>query len=189
MRLLPIVEGPGDIEAVPILIRSVLHFHGLYDVDVLRPYRFGDVHKVARNYERYVRTAEKEKAAILWAIDCDDGCPVQWVKHFEQELPGGITVPVRFAFFCREYECIFLAERECLRHLAIPEKAELPTDPESVRGAKEFISSLMPRGSAYKETVHQARLTARLDLGVARKNSRTFRHLEKTLLDLVGLKL
>lgn len=186
MRLLPIVEGPGDLSAVPLLLRKLVEHHQRFDVVVLRPYRYGEVERVNKNFTRYVLAAAKERAPILWTFDCDDGCPLNWVHHFEAQLPAGLSVRLKFAFFMREYESIFLAERMCLGELGIPADAVLPQNPEGVRGAKQLISRLMPYGTAYKETVHQARLTARLDLDVARNNSRCLRHLEAAFLDLIG---
>lgn len=188
MRLLPIVEGPGDLAAVPLLLRRLLHEkHQRYDVEIARPYRYGDVQKVSKNLDRFLLVAAKENAPILWTFDCDDGCALDWVKEFEKRIPKGLQVPVRFAFFVREYECIFLAEKHCLAQIGIRSNADIPEDPETVRGAKGAISRLMPPGTAYKETVHQERLTAHLDLDVAREKSRSVRHLESALLDLIAM--
>jgi len=185
MRLLPIVEGAGDVSAVPVLLRRLLAHHNLHSIEVLRPYRFGEVTKVAKNFRRYVLTAAKEGAPILWTIDCDDGCAVEWVRTLEEQIPAELSVPIAFAFFVKEYESLFLAEKKCLiSQLGVPANATFPQDPESIRGAKQYISSLTPNGVAYKETVHQARLTGHLDIDEARRTSRSFRHLEKVLIEL-----
>jgi|CXWL01.1.fsa_nt_gi hypothetical protein len=185
MKILPIVEGIGDVAAVPVLIRRLLAHHGLHTVNVLRPYRFGEVAKVSKNFRRNVLTAAKERAAILWVLDCDDGCAVEWVRILEEQIPAELTVPLSFAFFVREYESLFLAEQQCLvSQLGVPATSRFPDDPESIRGAKEYISRLMPAGLAYKESVHQARLTGHIDLNEARRTSRSFRHLEKALVEL-----
>jgi hypothetical protein len=187
MRLLPIVEGPGDVQAVPILLRRLLtERHEIYDIDVLRPYRYGELVKVSKNFVRYALAAAKENAPILWTVDCDDGCPVEWVNHLEEQIPAGFPVPIGFALFVREYESMFLAEHACLRsRLAV--KAETPAlpNPETYRDAKGEITRMMPGTAAYKEMVHQPSLTATIDLNVALANSRCLRHLDKTLLNLV----
>jgi uncharacterized protein DUF4276 len=186
MHLLPIVEGPGDRSAVPVLLRGLLEEHHRFDVTILPPYRYGEVRKVSKNVSRYALAAAKENVPILWILDCDDGCPVEWVHHLEEQLPAGLAVPLKFAFMMREYEHLFLAQRACLEVLGVDPDAALPPEPENIRGAKETISRLMPAGTAYKETVHQARLTAHLDFAIARGKSRSFRHLEKALLELIG---
>ena len=45
-RILPVVEGDGDVKAVPILVRRILHAHGLYGVDLLPAQKRGDLPKV-----------------------------------------------------------------------------------------------------------------------------------------------
>jgi hypothetical protein len=187
MKLLPIVEGPGDIEAVSLLLRRLLHdVHGRYDVEIVRPYKFGNYPKVDRDFDRYLLAAEKEGCPILWTMDCDDGCAVQLVETLKQRIPAGFSVPVGFAFFVREYEGMFLCEKECLTHLGITLDHALSIQGETVRDAKQTISRLMPHGQAYKETVHQTRLSARLNLELARRKSRSFRHLESELLKLIS---
>jgi len=187
MRILPIVEGPGDVDSVPLLLRRLLHErHNVFDVEIARQYRYGENGKVTRNFSRQALAAAKEGVPLLWTLDCDDGCPVEWANHFEQIIPAGITVPIKFAFFQREYECMFLAEHDCLvAELAINPATPRSSHPENIRGAKERISKMMPAGAAYKETVHQARLTARMDLNNALANSRSLRHLESSVLSLV----
>jgi hypothetical protein len=76
--IVPIVEGQGEVEAVPILLRRVLHSQTAYSVDVRRPIR------VKRN--QVVKPGELERAielaalqpncrAILILLDADDDCP------------------------------------------------------------------------------------------------------------------
>ena len=186
MRLLPIVEGPGDVAAVQVLLRRLLHErHQIYDVDVIHPYRYGDFSKVAKNFVRQVLAASKENAPILWTMDCDDGSPGERVRFLEEQLPRDVHVPVKFAFFRREYECMFLAEHQCLvTELRVSPDGRVG-EPEAIRGAKACITRMMARGTAYKEMVHQVRLTAKMDLAVALENSASLRHLDTTLLSLI----
>lgn len=44
-----------------------------------------------------------------------------------------------------------------------------------------------PKGRAYKETIDQAKIAARLDLEICRRHSRDFRHFESALKRLCGL--
>lgn len=189
MKLLPIVEGVGDVAAVPVLLRRLVQeVHDRYDVQIARPYRYGDLQKVKGNINRLLLVAAKEGMPILWTLDCDDGCVVDWVTELEKQLPDPLPVPLKFAFFVREYECIFLAEKHCLVQLGISAQVHtnIPPDAESVRGAKGLISRLMPYGRAYKETVHQAQLTAKLDLSIALQESRSVRHINDALLALIN---
>lgn len=187
MRLQPVVEGAGDVEAMPILLRRLLiERHRIYDVEVLRPYRYGELARMSKNFDRNIRAVAKENAPILWTADCDDDCPVDWVSHFEQNLPAGFPVPIRFALFVREFESMFLAEHQCLiTRLALDPRTPRLGNPETHRDAKGEITRMMPAGAAYKEMVNQPSLTAAMDLSVAIGSSRSLRHLESALLSLV----
>jgi len=55
-----------------------------------------------------------------------------------------------------------------------------------IRGAKEWLSHLRPSGMAYKESVHQEKITARLDLHLLRERSKDFAHLERAVLHLIN---
>ncbi len=175
------------MQAVPILLRRILYErHHIYDVEIMRPYRYGELGKVSKNFVRNALAASKESAPILWTIDCDDGCPLEWVNHFEEQIPAGFPVPIRFALLVREYESIFLAEHQCLiSRLALNPGTPKLTNPETYRDAKGEISRMMPAGAAYKEMVHQPSLTALMDLETAIANSRCLRHMESALLSLV----
>lgn len=187
MRLLPVVEGPGDVQSVPELIRRVLHVNEIYQVTLLRPYRSGDIYAVRKRFQNLLRSLAKERARILWVLDCDDGCPVEYVAELRPLIPTDLAkVRLRFAFIVREYESMFLANPEVTRRLLrISSDKAFPNAPEALRGAKEWISKNMPAGKAYKETVDQIRLTSSLNLDALRKNSPSFRHFERALLSLV----
>ncbi|TEX44662.1 hypothetical protein [Dechloromonas sp.] len=55
--------------------------------------------------------------------------------------------------------------------------------------AKEWLSKQRPSGKAYKETVHQEKITARLNLDHLREKSRDFAHLERAVISLINLPL
>jgi hypothetical protein len=71
-RLLPIVEGDGDMQAVPLLMRRVLNeVLARTDVTVLSAQKRGEWPKVKRDFERVYRSARLEAAPILWVVDFD----------------------------------------------------------------------------------------------------------------------
>lgn len=82
---------------------------------------------------------------------------------------------------------MFLAEEVTARQeLGISASTPFPADAEAVRGAKECLSRMMRPGSAYKPSVHQARIAANLDLAQLRQRSRSFRHLESAVLRVIN---
>lgn len=70
MRVVAIVEGDGEVEAVPVLIRRIASEIAHFDVTtVLRPIR------VPR--QRIVKPGELERYSRLAAhLGGDDGCPL-----------------------------------------------------------------------------------------------------------------
>ena len=191
MKLLSIVEGQGELAAVPILLRKILHDNGQFEVEVMRPQVRGDIHKVRKNFSRFFQMAMKEKAAVLWILDCDDGCPVL----LAQELHGlaekeFAPYPYGFCFLVKEYESLFLADPNSTKtKLEIKESVEFPSDVESIRGVKEWLSQQMSSGHSYKPTVHQSALTGSVKLDQLRKKSPSCRHLEKKISNLISKQL
>jgi hypothetical protein len=189
-----IVEGEGDKEAVPVLVRKILVAHDIHHVQLTAPHVSGDLHKTAKCFERYLRYALKNRCPVLWVLDCDDkkdgvlGCPVEHVKNFKKQIEGlrlHQAQPLEFAFFVKEFESLFLAEQAALKdfYKLPPEK---PIDPAAAkrRNAKGEISKLLSKDRNYKESIDQAKITARLDLATCRQVSRDFRHLEDALVRL-----
>lgn len=194
-RLLPIVEGDGDIAAVPILVRRILEHHGIFDVKVLHPHRRGELVKVRSNFERFFKAALEEQAPILWVVDYDvAGCDcVVQDRHSLSSLAGQIRPgwPIEFAFMVREFETLFLADPAASRKVLkrIPDSCAFPDNPEHIRDAKGWLSQAMPKGFAYKPTVHQDKIVHALNLDSLRTTSPSFAHLERAVLRLIDATL
>lgn len=190
-NLLAIVEGQGDMQAAPVLIRRIVEHHGHNNVTVLPPHKRGDLPKIKANFNNYFKIAIKEKAAIIWIIDFDCSTCNCVAEEAEQLYKKANDIhagwPFKVAFMVKEFETLFLAEPEATRKVLkeIPKAVLFPKDPETIRGAKEWLSRSMPSGYAYKETVHQVKLAAAVDLDNLRLSSASFRHLEKSVLALI----
>jgi hypothetical protein len=94
---------------------------------------------------------------------------------------------VRFAFMVKEFESLFLTDEVTTRQVlkSISPDSVFPRTPESVRGAKEWLSKALPKGQAYKGTIHQDRISSQLNLEVLRQASPSFTRFERSLLDLI----
>lgn len=192
-RLLPIVEGHGDDNAVPLLLRRIFESQGIYDIDILSARRYGEYPTVTRNFDNLFQAAVLVKAPILWVMDFDSkdyDCPVKEAQSLlaraEALRPGW---PIKIAFLVKEYETLFLIDETATRKVFpdIPTKTTFPPNPEKIRGAKEWLSKARPSpGSAYKPTVDQAKITAHLDLDILRASSSDFAHLERAVLELAS---
>ena len=179
-RLLPIVEGQGDVKAVSLLIRRILEAHEIYEVDILSPHRRGEYPTVAKNFDNFFQAAIKDNAPILWVMDFDSKlyeCPVREAQNLLSRAaklrPGW---PLKITFLVKEYETFFLIDEAASRAVF--------QVPEEIRDAKGWISQHRPSGMAYKETVHQEKITARLNLELLRARSPEFAHLERAIVEL-----
>lgn len=172
-RLVCIVEGHGDVRAVPVLcnriLRSLLDVSDWYvDED---PVRFPRSHLVDESKpapKRPVNVAQlgralsmaaiREPGGILVCCDADDDCPAAWSASAPAEHRwGGVTTRVRCVMACREYESWLLcgfphSDRQRARALQ-PDRAP--------RDAKRALAKLVPK---YTPSTDQARLTRELDL-------------------------
>lgn len=72
-----------------------------------------------------------------------------------------------------EYESWFIAAVDSLQGTrGISADAEVPEDPDSIRGAKEWLRDRM--SGPYSPTADQATFTARFDMALARRRSPSF---------------
>ncbi len=177
-----VVEGAGEVAAVPILIRRIACRidPGLY-VDVPRPVlvkrtrmgsQFGDLE---RGIELVLRQA-RPPAALLVLLDADEDDLLTLRSDLlrrVEALPG--DVPSAVVLARREYEAWFLASAESLRgQRGLPDNLAAPADPEAVQDAKGWLRSHMPRNRKYSETADQPALTGVFDLDLARSRSPSF---------------
>lgn len=189
--ILPIVEGKGDSQAVPELIRRVLHDHQLFDFRILQPHERGDLPTIKPRFESFFQTAIKEGALIFLVLDfdCDfcESAPDERQGLIDRAHATRPDQPFEVCFMVREYESLFLCDETTTRRVFddIPARLAFPDNPESVRDAKNWLSKARPKGSAYKPVMHQQKLTAQLDLARLRAHSPSFRDFEFSLLKLI----
>lgn len=195
MKIQPIVEGHGEVTAVPILLRRLIHESGAYQMDVGKPIRSNRTNLVHEDsLRKAVRLAllQPECSAILVLFDGDDDCPKELAPTLQEWASDEAgSVPCAVVIAQREFEAWFLAAMDSLKGKhGIREDAAPHLDPESPRGAKEALEEQMELGSGYSETVDQAPLTALFDFNAAYKGCRSFRRMVKafgSLLTGVGL--
>lgn len=178
MKLACIVEGHGEVDAVPLLLRRVaLAIRPDLSVHVEQPLR------VSRNklvkpgeLERTVELAGRRvgpQGAVLLLLDSDDECPAHLApallsraRKTRSDLAIGVVLAKR------EFEAWFLAAAESLRgKRGLSPNLTAPEEPESIRGAKEWLTAHMEPGRKYVETLDQPALAAIFDLELARRAS------------------
>ncbi len=177
-RLVLIVEGQGDVLSVPHVIRRVAKWVARGPVEILRPIRVRRYTAVREGeFERHVELAARLLAgpgAVLILLDADDDLPCrlgpELLRRAEAVRPG-LACAVVLAK--SEKEAWFLASVESLRgQRGIRRDAIPPDEPESVRGAKEWLGKAM--GRPYSEVTDQPELAKAFDLSAARQRSPSF---------------
>jgi hypothetical protein len=177
VKIAAIVEGHGECEAVPILIRRIAR-----DIDpgfvpnVLQPLRVS-VNKLLKEgeIERSITfTARKlqGRGGIIVIVDCawDNGCPAEdGPALLKRAKTARNDLPISVILAKKEFEAWFLAAAESLRgKRGLSNDLVPPEDPESIRGAKEWLSDRMPPSKSYTETTDQPALTELFDMNTAR---------------------
>jgi len=188
--LVPIVEGDGEVDAVPILLRRLLAARRSWDLQIARPknaHGCGNLTK-AGGLEKFVELAFRERdcAGVLILMDADEeeDCPMLLARSFAERIAmHGARYPVAIVFARREYEAWFLASLETIAGAVIGGRPGLPADLvfagdiERVRDAKGWLSRHFSGRRIYKETEDQASMSERIDLARAAERSRSFRRL------------
>ena len=182
MNIQPIVEGDGEVGAIPVLLRRLRDLAGAYTLGVNTPIK---QHRTDLICEVGVRKAVKlarlqqDCAAILILFDSDDDCPKEivsriqeWAQAEARAIPCFVVIPTR------EYEAWFLATVESLRGVrGILADATSHPNPESPRGAGEELRRRMSPNRSYSKPTDQPALTARFDMAIAYQRCRSFRRI------------
>ncbi|MER7132601.1 DUF4276 family protein [Streptosporangium saharense] len=187
-----IVEGDGEVSALPVLLRRIAGTLSCWDVRIPPPRRVPRSRLVARGgVENAVLQASYQltgAGGVLLLIDSDDDCPASLGPELlrrAREARGDREISVVLA--CQEFEAWFLAAAESLSgHRGLADPLLPPPNPEGIRGAKEWLSARKSDGTRYRETVDQAALAALFDMEQARKAAPSFdkfwRDVERLLL-------
>ena len=163
------------MKAVPILLRRIVaRVLPGFSIRIPRPIRVKRQRVLkAGELERAVALAAKRAGArgcILVLLDANSDCPARMGPELLQRaLAARPDLPIRVVLAKVEYEAWFLAAAESLAgRQGMADGTVSPTDPESVRNAKRWLSERMPPGRPYRETLHQPGLTAVFDVDAAR---------------------
>ncbi len=171
----PIVEGHGEVEALPPLLRRLAESFDLGAMLQVNPpirVKSGSFLNDAAYFNKYVELAARKAVAyrgfVLILLDCDDDCPAEIGPQLlarAQAARGDTTFLVALA--SREFETWFLAAAESLRgQFGLPADLARPANFEAIRNAKGWLSARMPNG--YDPVSHQHLMAKAMDLGQAR---------------------
>jgi hypothetical protein len=195
-KIVPIVEGDGEVTAVPVLLRKLLGEMNRYDIQVVTPKNaHGRTNlQVAGGLEKFVRYAWKERdcGAIFILLDAANQCPRDIAQDFCTRVQRlGVLFPVVIVCADHMYETWLIASLETIAGKDLDSRPGLPTgltppeDVETVKSAKSWLNSYFPEGRAYKETEDQLAMTRLLDTALVHQRSRSFRRLRHAVEEAV----
>lgn len=204
-KLASIVEGPGDVAALPVILKKIIAGQPQYrQWQILKPIMTqGCGNMLQRNgIERFILLAQKEPGcgAILVVIDGDainkisseeDCSPAlaYWLARRIRSISPAVPVAVVVARW--EFEAWFLASLETIAGSkkgglsGLPATARYSGAVEECRSPKDWLNQRLPHQHRYLETRDQARLANLLDPELAQQRSRSFRRLGHALEEIL----
>ena len=195
LRVAVIVEGHGEVDAAPILIRRIwTELLGSDDpIDILTPNRDsqgkllgedGLKKKVLECHKRLAQRKDGYHGLILILIDTEKrGCPkdqapqlLAWAKEARSDADIACVMPNPML------ETWFAASASSLAgYNGLPNPLPTPENPEGKRLGKAWLKRLFVNPRKYSETVDAPKLAARVNLTDCRKNSASFDKLRREL--------
>jgi hypothetical protein len=210
-RLIAFVEGDGEAEAVPALIKRLLNeSDGWHDILLdPAPFRVGSVDKLVKegfhNWKRFLQASLKRPSVggVLLILDGDIAkvggkafCPVTAAGELAsaaREVGAGTGFSVAIVFARQEYETWLIAGLPSLAGKRLPDgrlihpTAKIPHGDieDHPRDAKGWLHTVVEGG--YKPTRDQADLTRLVDLETIRaQRLRSFQRLEAAVSSLLN---
>jgi hypothetical protein len=194
--IVPIVEGHGEIDAVPALLRRIREECGASAwLEVEPPIRVKSASLIndCTYFQRYIQLAAAKAAQkksgrswVLILLDCEDDCPAQLgplLLERAQAVRSDVDYVVALAY--REYESWFLAAAVSLRgKYGLPGDLVPPADIDRIRDAKGWLSRHM--SGTYNPSDDQCKFTHAFDLQQARAASRSFDRLYRKTADMLA---
>ncbi len=182
-----IVEGHGEVQAVPVLLRRLAgELVPTSHLSMNPPLRVkaGSFVKDPGYFTKHVELAARKakqwpNSCVLILLDCEDDCPRTLGPDLlarATSCRSDVTIFIVLAY--REFETWFIAAARSLRGVCgLPNDLEPPSNPESLRDAKGWLSAKM--GQPYNEPEHQPKLTAAFAIEEAKTNKSFARGLGK----------
>jgi sirohydrochlorin ferrochelatase len=169
-----VVEGHGDIEALPIIVRRiaeqnvppiVVRFPAVIRTPKSKLIKQGEL-------ERAVELAARStsgQGGVLVVLDGDDDCPAEvGPALLSRGNKVRADIPLALVIAQREFESWFIAAAESIAGVAgLPLDLQPPDHPEDIRGAKEWLTERMEGSRRYSPTLDQPALARLFDLNQA----------------------
>ena len=176
-----IVEGHGEVAAVPVLLRQIAERVAPgAAIRIPRPFRVRrqlvlKAGEIERSVE-FVAGRSGHEGRILILLDANSDCPGRIAPEILRRARAARSDRhIRVVLAKMEYEAWFLAAATSLagRRGIITDIAP-PANPEGIRDAKGWIGARMKPGRTYSPSTDQPALTAVFDLDAARRGAPSF---------------
>lgn len=189
MRLGCIVEGDGEVQAFPVLVRRIWQeLEPAGRLEMGRPFRLprGKLLNRPNELERALQFQRSSADAAIILTDSDDDPACQLAPRLlERARAASPGLPVAVVLAEREYESWFLAGIESLcGRRRLRDDLERPAAHRTLRDAKGWLGEHMLGDQPYDPVVDQAKLSAALDLHEARTHAPSFDKLWRELVRL-----
>ena len=183
----PIVEGQGDVEALPLLLRRIsTAFCPGTSIEVFKPIRQpasslvkadDDCLKNAVELAAGKLAGNRHATAmklILIFIDAEGRC----AAHFGPELKRRARehashLDIASVVAVDEFETWFVAAAASLTKYLNVNLTDIPDNPEESRSKTKWIEDRFHR-PPYKKTTHQSKLSATMDMDICRLRAPSF---------------
>jgi hypothetical protein len=172
-----IVEGDGEVQAAPVLVRRIAdalgqHLQKVHGVRGIRSSLATD--KLAKQVGIALANSADARLLLLFDADDDAACKLgpdclARMRRLAPHRQSGAVLAVK------EFENWFIAGVKGLwGRRGIPAGLQPPANVESIRGAKEWLSRNMDSGFTYRPTRDQAAFAALFDMQEARRLAPSF---------------
>lgn len=186
-----VVEGEGEVRALPVLLRRIAYDLGIWDAKFPTPYRLGRGKMMVPGALENLVQAQARRVigagGILVLLDADDACPARLgpeIRKRAQEARSDVRVAVVLP--TREFEAWFLGGAASLAgRRGLPAPLAPHPDPESPRDAKGWLSQRI-LGHSYHPAVDQAAFAQEFDMTATRKSCPSFDKLWRDVEWLLG---
>lgn len=190
-KLYVIVEGDGELSAVPLLLRRLLYEKfERYDFSTISPINARGRGNLTRDggLERLLeytrRQPDCDGVLVLFDAEKDDvDCPPRIAYVFAERAAAlGLPFPVSIVCAVCEYESWFLYSDTIADEYFT---AVYPDNPDEECSAKGWINRHLRTQATYRETIDQTDMSQLLELDELHDKSRSFRRLVDALTELL----
>jgi len=190
VRFVSIVEGKGELQAVPVLIRRILAEINVHDATILDPVRVRRDKQLKESDNELLRALSfaiaklgNNVGTILILIDSEGDCAVEMSLGLRDRARAVRSdLPIHVVIAHPKYETWFLAGANTFagQRGLLDDLSDHPS-PERVQGAKQWLTDHMAGSRAYSETTDQAAFSATFVMVAARRNCTSFDKFYRTV--------